>query len=128
MLQYIITKLINNMTDNITTVQNTLDHFMDGYKNMINNYQEISNNSNISDEMLHIYFSKIRSIIYKLNLLLFDVQDTNINMLTQKLSGLNQFEQNLLNDVNKKTELFNTYLPVIAMFEYLQSQSDMRDD
>ena len=108
------------MTDNISTIQTKLDSFMDGYRNMITNYQEISNNTSISDDLLHLYFSKIRSIIYKLNLLLCDVQDTNINMLSQKISGLNQFEQELINDVDKKTQLFNTYLPVIAMFEYLK--------
>ena len=108
------------MTDNISTIQTKLDSFMDGYRNMITNYQEISNSTSISDDLLHLYFSKIRSIIYKLNLLLCDVQDTNINMLSQKISGLNQFEQELINDVDKKTQLFNTYLPVIAMFEYLK--------
>ena len=108
------------MTYNISTIQTKLDSFMDGYRNMITNYQEISNNTSISDDLLHFYFSKIRYIIYKLNLLLCDVQDTNINMLSQKISGLNQFEQELINDVDKKTQLFNTYLPVIAMFEYLK--------
>jgi hypothetical protein len=106
-------------------MEQTIQNILNGYSNIIDNYQRSSSNDKIGDQNLHNYFVKLRAIIYKLRLIENDIDKLNLSIIDGKLSTLSDFEKQLINDIDHNHQLFEKFLPVIAMYEYISQHPDM---
>lgn len=94
----------------------------ENYNILLNNYREILNNSSYSDIDLHLFFSKIRIIVDKINKLNEDIININEHIVTNKRYILNENDYKIIKNINYRNNLLDKYLELIATYEFIKEQ------